>query len=139
VPAAGHEWICECVDHDVLRYDARTRTAKTFHFAEQPWHLVGVDSARARTVWLLDGEGDTITSVDPQTGQVGQSLGLAGRPAQAALARGSIWRAAGQVVDRISLATKARTTITLPQWTNATVVGRELPAQAALRASEAAR
>src|SRR5579862_1258645 len=37
VPAAGYEWICECLNHDVLRYDAATRQAKTFHFAEQPW------------------------------------------------------------------------------------------------------
>ena len=36
------------------------------------------------------------------------------------LARGSIWVAGGDVVDRISLATGAHKTITLPEGTNAT-------------------
>jgi class 3 adenylate cyclase len=120
VPASGYEWICECINHDLLRYDAATRTAKTFHFAEQPWHLVGVDGPRSRTVWLLDGQGNTLTSVDPETGQPGQPIGLTGRPTQAVLARGSIWVAAGSVVDRIVLASGARTTITLPKGMNAT-------------------
>jgi DNA-binding beta-propeller fold protein YncE len=80
-----------------------------------------VESAKARSVWLLDAQGGTITSIDPQTGHPGSPIGLTGKPTQAVLARGSIWVAAGgDVVDRISLATGAHETITLPKGTNAT-------------------
>jgi streptogramin lyase len=120
VPAAGYEWISEQLNHGILRFDPSTRQAKTFHFAQQPWLLVGVESPKARSVWLLDAQADTITGIDPQTGRPGQPIGLTGQPSQAVLARGSIWVAEGDVVDRISLASGARTSITLPKGTNAT-------------------
>jgi hypothetical protein len=41
---------------------------------------------------------------------------------QAVLARGSIWVAAGTVVDRLVLATGAVTTITVPKRMNATAI-----------------
>jgi streptogramin lyase len=90
VPAAGYEWISDRVNHDVLRYDPTTRRTKRFHLAQQPWHLVGVESPKSRSVWLLDGQGDTITSIDSKTGHPGQPFGLTGRPSQAVLTRGSI-------------------------------------------------
>ena len=49
-----------------------------------------------------------------------QPLGLAGNPTEAALARGSIWVAAGKVVDRVVLASGVRTTVPLPKGTHAT-------------------
>ncbi len=78
VPAAGYEWIGERLNHEVLRYDPRTLQAKTFHFAEQAWQLIGVDSPKTRSIWLLDAQGGTITSIDPKTGQPGQPIGLTG-------------------------------------------------------------
>jgi class 3 adenylate cyclase/streptogramin lyase len=120
VSAAGYEWISERLDNEVLRYDPATHQAKTFHFAQQAWHLVGVESPKARSVWLLDGERRTITEIDPQTGEPGAPIGLAGLPVQAVLARGSIWVAGGTVIDRISLATGEHKTIPLPKGTNAT-------------------
>jgi len=131
VPAAGYEWISEVLNHEVLRYDPATHQAKTFGFAQQPWLLVGVDSPKARSVWLLDAHDDTITSIDPATGQAGQPIGLTSQPSQAVLARGSIWVAEGAVVDRISLATGTRTSITLPKGTNATGIAVD-PATGAL-------
>jgi class 3 adenylate cyclase/streptogramin lyase len=121
VPAAGYEWISERVNHALLRYDPGTHQAKTFQIPEQAWNLVGVGSPKASSVWLIDAQGGTITSIDPQTGQLGQPIGLTGSPNQAVLARGSIWvTGGGSVVDRVSLATGAHTTITLPKGTNAT-------------------
>jgi streptogramin lyase len=120
VAAAGYEWISERLNHDVLRYDPATRRAKRFQLAQQPWHLVAVESPKARSVWLLDGQGNTITRLDSKTGKLGQPFGLTGRPSQAVLTRGSIWVAENDVVDRISVATGARTTITLPKGTHAT-------------------
>ncbi len=120
IPAASYVWICECVDHAVLRIDPRTHATKTFHFSQQPWHLVFLDARNKRTLWLLDGVHATITQVDPSTGRAGPPLGLGGNPAEAALARGSIWVAAGKVVDRVHLASGARTTLALPKGTHAT-------------------
>jgi class 3 adenylate cyclase/streptogramin lyase len=120
LPAAGYEWISEPVNHDVLRYDTATREARRFQLPEQAWILVGVESPKARSIWLLDAQNSTITRIDPQSGEPGSPIGLTGKPSQAVLARGSIWVAEGGVVDRVSLATGARTTITLPQKTNAT-------------------
>ncbi len=123
VPAAGYEWIGERLNQELLRYDPRTHQAKTFHLAQQAWQLIGVESPKARSIWLLDAQGGTITSIDPQTGQPGQPIGLTGQPSEAVVARGSIWVAGGgDVIDRISLATGAHKTITLPNGTNATKV-----------------
>ena len=120
IPADSYVWICECSVHDVLRIDPRTHATKTFHFAQQPWHLVSVDAPNRRTLWLLDGAHATITQVDPRTGRAGPPLGLGGNPTEAALARGSIWVAAGKVVDRVHLPTGARTSVALPKDTHAT-------------------
>ena len=104
----------------MLRIDPRTHATKTFHFAQQPWHLVSVDARNKRTLWLLDGVHATITQLDPSTGRSGTPLGLGGNPTEAALASRSIWVAAGKVVDRVVLASGVRTTVALPKGTHAT-------------------
>jgi class 3 adenylate cyclase/sugar lactone lactonase YvrE len=131
VAAAGYEWIGERLNYGVLRYDPSTRRATTFHFGEQPWHLLPVESAHSRSLWLLDQQDDTITSVNPETGEPGHPIGLTGVPGQAVLARGSIWVAAGDVIDRFSLTGGGRSTITLPKGTNATSIAVD-PATGAL-------
>jgi len=131
VPAAGYEWIGERLNYGVLRYDPTTRQATTFHLGVQPRRLVGVESANARSIWLVDAHGDTITSIDPASGQTGHPIGLTVRPSQAVVARGSIWVAGGSAVDRISLATGKRVAIALPKGTNATGIAVD-PATGAL-------
>jgi hypothetical protein len=109
----------------VLRFDARTQTGKTFHFDEQPWHLVSVPTPSGPTLWLLDGDGATLTQIDPQTGRAQQPLGLDGQPAQAVELDGSICVAAGKVVDRITLNGHQRSTIRLPAGVNATGIAAD--------------
>ena len=125
LPTGGYEWICECIQHDVLRYDARTRTGKTFHFSEQPWHLVEVKTGGRSTLWLMDGDGATLTRIDPRTGKANQPLGLNGTPSEAAQLGGSLWVAAGTVVDRIRLRDHKRTSIQLPKGMNATGIAAD--------------
>jgi hypothetical protein len=125
LPTGGYEWICECVDHEVLRYDARTRSGKTFHFSEQPWHLVEIRSGKRPTLWLMDEQGATLTQIDRRTGEPKQPLGLNGVPAEAAQLGDSIWVAAGSVVDRIRLKGHARTSIPLPKGMNATGIAAD--------------
>ncbi|HZP72355.1 MAG TPA: adenylate/guanylate cyclase domain-containing protein [Gaiellaceae bacterium] len=125
LPAGGYEWICECLYHEVLRYDARTRTGKTFHFSEQPWHLVEIKTAAGPTLWLMDEQGATLTEFNPKTGTPKQPLGLNGTPFEATQIGDSIWVAAGSVVDRIKLKGDVRTSIPLPKGMNATGIAAD--------------
>jgi class 3 adenylate cyclase/streptogramin lyase len=115
IPLDGYAWICECERYSILRFDPRTGRSTRFHFAEQPFRLVPVDSAHGRTLWLLDTPGATLTRIDPRSGHARQPLGLSGQPTQAVVAAESIWVAAGKVVDRVSLSTGQRTTIAMPR------------------------
>jgi class 3 adenylate cyclase/streptogramin lyase len=125
LPTGGYEWICECRYHEVLRYDARTRTGKTFHFPEQPWHLVEIKTGRADSLWLMDEQGATLTEIDSRTGKPKQPLGLNGTPTEAVQLGNSIWVAAGAVVDRIKLPGRTRTSIPLPKGVNATGIAAD--------------
>ena len=125
LPAGGYEWICECLYHEVLRYDARTRIGKTFHFSQEPWHLVEIKTAKGATLWLMDEQGATLTQIDPNTGKPKQPLGLNGTPTEAVQLGDSIWVAAGTVVDRIRLKGHKRTSITLPDGMNATGIAAD--------------
>jgi class 3 adenylate cyclase/streptogramin lyase len=111
VPLAGYEWICECVVNKILRFDPRTGHSKTYSIAAQAF-LVGINSS---TLWLLDPENSTLTAVDPMTGQEQPPLGLQGSPIQAVVAFGSMWAAAGDIVDRVDLRTHERSTIAMPK------------------------
>lgn len=125
LPAGGYEWICECLFHEVLRYDARARRGTTFHFDEQPWHLVEIRTSSGATLWLMDEQGATLTEIDPRTGRPKQPLGLNGRPTEATQLGDSIWVAAGSVVDRIRLPGRTRTSIPLPPGMNATGIAAD--------------
>jgi class 3 adenylate cyclase len=125
LPTGGYEWICECVRHEVLRYDASTRTGKTFQFSEQPWHLIAVATPQGPTLWLLDTDGATLTQIDPVTGQPKEPLGVAGVPTEAVELDGSIWVAAGDVVDRVTIAKHKRSTIRLPAGVHATGIAAD--------------
>ncbi len=125
LPTGDYEWICECLYHEVLRYDARTRTRKTFHFTQEPWHLVEITTGEGPTLWLMDEQGATLTEIDPQTGKPKQPLGLNGTPTEAVQLGDSIWVAAGTVVDRIRLKGHKRSSITLPEGMNATGIAAD--------------
>ena len=131
---AGYAWICECeFNHILRRYDARTQRAKTFkglnpltpppaisnprmHF--HTW-LVGLDRHNGM-LWFMNGFNGTLYPRDPRTGeQTASSVGLDGDPNQAVLAHRTIWVAAGDVVDRVSLTSVDRETIALPKGTYA--------------------
>lgn len=131
IPAQGDFWFCECDIHEVLRFDPRTGIAKTFHYAQEPWELVPVLGTKQPTLWLLDTRDATITRVDPATGRAGTPLGLVGRPTQAVFSHGSMWLAAGKVVDRVRLSNGHRTVIRLPRGTYATGIAAD-PATGAI-------
>jgi len=113
IPLAGYEWICECINNTVRRFDGRTGRSRTFKIPEQAY-LVGVESLHGETLWLLDPKGATLTAMDPSSGETEPPLGLSGRPQQAVVAFGAVWAAAGRVVDRLDLRTRARAEIQMP-------------------------
>jgi len=125
LPTGGYEWICECLFHQVLRYDARTQTGKTFKFTQEPWHLVEIKTAKGSTLWLMDEQGATLTQIDPKTGKPKQPLGLNGSPTEATQLGDSIWVAAGTVVDRIRLKDHKRTSVPLPAGMRATGIAAD--------------
>jgi class 3 adenylate cyclase len=125
IPVRGDLWICECIRHEVLRFDPRTGQKTTFHYAQQPWGLVPVADARQPTLWLLDSAGATLTRVNPTTGRSGSPLGLAGVPTEAVLTHGSIWVAAGNIVDRVRLSNGDRSVVQLPKGTHATGIAAD--------------
>lgn len=114
IPVAGYEWICECIVNKVLRYDSSARRGTTFSIPESA-EIVGVDSIDGKTLWLLDGQGATLTRMDPTTGRTEAPLGLGGEPQEAVVALGAVWAASGGIVQRIDLQTKERTTIAMPR------------------------
>ena len=111
VPLAGYEWICECIVNKILRFDPSTGHSRTYSIQAKAF-LVGINSS---TLWLLDPENSTLTAADPRTGQEQPSLGLQGDPIQAVVAFGSMWAAAGDIVDRVDLRTHVRSTIPMPK------------------------
>jgi class 3 adenylate cyclase len=113
IPLAGYEWICECMYNTVRRFDHRTGRSRIFKIPEQAF-LIGVESVRGENAWLLDPQGGTLTPMNPSTGKTGPPLGLSGQPQQAVVAFGAVWAAAGRVVDRVDLVTRARTEIQMP-------------------------
>ena len=125
LPTGGNVWICECEYHEVLRYDTRTQHGTTFHFDEQPWHLVEIRTPSGPTLWLMDQQGATLTQIDPRTGKPKQPLGLNGHPTQAVQLGDSIWVAAGTFVDRIKLRGHERTSIPLPNGVHATGIAAD--------------
>jgi class 3 adenylate cyclase len=125
LPTGGKVWICECEYHQVLRYDTRTRHGTTFHFDEEPWHLVEIRTPSGPTLWLMDQQGATLTQIDPHTGKPKQPLGLSGHPTQAVQLGDSIWVAAGRFVDRIKLRGHERTAIPLPAGVHATGIAAD--------------
>ncbi len=125
LPTGGNVWICECEYHEVLRYDTRTRHGTTFHFDEEPWHLVEIRTPRGPTLWLMDQRGATLTQIDTRTGRPKQPLGLNGHPTQAVQLGDSIWVAAGTFVDRIKLRGHERTSIPLPNGVHATGIAAD--------------
>ena len=114
VPLAGFDWICECVVNKILRFDPRTGRSRTFSIPTQAF-LVGIDSSERRALWLLDPKHSTLTALNPKTGHAESPLGLSGSPIEAVVAFGSMWAAAGRVVDRVDLSSSKRSTIPMPK------------------------
>jgi len=120
VPLLGYVWICACDEGKILRFDPRKGKVTATIELEQQGFLVGVDSADGNTMWLVDPEAGTITSLDARTGESGRPLGFGGGNFyDAKIGFGSIWVAAGSVLFRFDLANGSRREIPMPTGASA--------------------
>jgi class 3 adenylate cyclase len=114
VALAGYVWICDCNHGHVIQFDPGNRTEVRSLDLKEHGFLVDVDAQHAHTVWLLDPSGNTLTRIDPNTGQQGQPRGFGGHVTSAVIGFGDLWVAASNAVYRINLSTGDQTTIPIP-------------------------
>jgi hypothetical protein len=119
VPLAGSVWICDCDNHRIVQFDpVAQKVVKTVDIPEHGF-LIGVDSTKGATMWLLDPEGSTVTPLDAATGQPGQPLGFGGQLHYAQIGFGSIWLAAGAHLFKVDLSTHEKQSIAMPPGVSA--------------------
>jgi class 3 adenylate cyclase/streptogramin lyase len=107
-------WFCLCDQHRLIGLRLATRKTTDVETPEIAGSLLNTPSS-VQQLWLFDPKGATLTPVNPSTGLVGQPIGLAGRPYEAAVGADAIWVAAGQYVDRVDLHSGARITFPAPR------------------------
>src|SRR5262249_14818745 len=125
---AGYNWICECGnDDDLLRFDPATGKTRRVPLLALPqgWRpgavglpraLIGGVDGRPRPLWFNGALTRTLIQWNPDGGgESGPPIGLTGDAIQGTVAKGQIWLAELNVVDRVSTATGRRQTITLPK------------------------
>ena len=108
VPIGAYVWICECESGHIAQFDPRK--GEIVQRLELPQHgfIFGVDSTSpdGERVWLLDPDLNTLTPIDPTTGEVGASIGVGGaRITDATIAGGAMWVSSQTEVTKIDLDT----------------------------------
>jgi class 3 adenylate cyclase len=106
VPLAGYVWICECQSGHIVQFDPRRSTIVRELDLPTEGFLFGVDSTDpdAARVWLLDPGANTLTPIDPSTGEVGRPVGVGGAAiTDATIAAGSLWVSSQTEVTQIEL------------------------------------
>jgi streptogramin lyase len=107
-------WICDCEAGHIVRFDPRTASERQFDLPVNGF-LIDVDDEHGHTVWALDPSGNTLTPLDPATGEAGQPRGFGGHVGQAVIGFGDLWVAASNAVYRIDLATGDQRKIEIPE------------------------
>jgi serine/threonine protein kinase/streptogramin lyase len=122
VPLAGFVWICECEVGRVAQFDPRRgEIVKELDLPEHGF-VIGVDTTDPRNerVWLLDPEANTLTPIDPATGEVGRAVGVGGAAITDAKVVGdSLWVASQTEVTRIELPSLNQHVFPVPEGVSA--------------------
>lgn len=122
VPLAGFVWICECEVGRVAQFDPSTgEIVKELDLPEHGF-VIGVDTTDPQNerVWLLDPQANTLTPIDPVTGEVGRSVGVGGAAITDAKVVGdSLWVASQTEVTRIELPSLDQHVFPVPEGVSA--------------------
>jgi len=122
MPLAGYVWICECEIGRVVQFDPRIgEIVKELDLPEHGF-VIGVDSTDpdAERVWLLDPEANTLTPIDPETGEAGRAVGVGGAAiTDATIVGDSLWVASQTQVTRIELPSLDQHVFDVPEGVSA--------------------
>ena len=122
VPIGGYVWICECESGHIAQFDPRT--GQIVQRLDLPQHgfIFGVDSTSpdGERVWLLDPELNTLTPIDPETGEAGAPIGVGGAQiTDATIAGGAMWVSSQTEVTKIDLDTFEQHVFPVPDGVSA--------------------
>jgi DNA-binding beta-propeller fold protein YncE len=110
-------WVCDCDYHRIIEFNPQTDAVTRTLTFPQAGFLVGLqDTGGATTLWLFDGQAETLTPIDDKTGQLGDSIGVGRNLHGATVAFGALWITAGDRVLRVDGKGPAiAATITMPK------------------------
>lgn len=102
VALEDHIWVCACEESKLFEFDpAQSKVVRTIETGAKGF-LVGLaDNQGAKTLWLLDLDGATLTPIDAPTGRQGQPIGIGANLHGAIVGFGSVWVARGDQVIRL--------------------------------------
>ena len=108
VPLLGDVWICDCRVGKALRFDPEKGEVMDTYELPEGGYLIGVDTTDQTTLWVLNGQSNTLSQLDPDTKELGDPIGVGGIIYDAKIAFGSIWIASGSELTRVDMATRDR-------------------------------
>ena len=107
VPMAGFIWICACEDGHVAQFDPRKNEVVNELELPDQGFVIGVDTnfAEGERVWILDPIRNTLTPVDPVSGETGAPIGVGGaRITDAAIIDNVLWVSSQTQLTEVELA-----------------------------------
>jgi class 3 adenylate cyclase len=122
VPLAGYIWICECESGRVAQFDPRANEVVRELDLPEHGYVFGVESTTPseERVWLLDPEANTLTPIDPTTGEVGRPVGVGGAAiTDATIVGSSLWVSSQTEVTQIELGTLDHHVFEVPEGISA--------------------
>jgi class 3 adenylate cyclase len=122
VPLAGYVWICECESGRVAQFDPRTNQVVRELDLPEHGYVFGVESTTPsqERVWLLDPEANTLTPIDPSTGEAGRPVGVGGATiTDATIVGDSLWVSSQTEVTEIELASLDHHVFPVPEGISA--------------------
>ena len=106
-PMAGFIWICACESGHVAQFDPRRNEVVNELDLPAQGFVIGVDTnfAEGERVWILDPVRNTLTPIDPTTGETGAPIGVGGgRITDAAIIDNVLWVSAQTQLTEVELA-----------------------------------
>ena len=104
---AGFIWICACESGHVAQFDPRkNQVVNELELPDQGFAIgVDTDVAEGERVWILDPIRNTLTPIDPATGEAGAPIGVGGaRITDAAIIGNVLWVSSQTELTEVELA-----------------------------------
>jgi class 3 adenylate cyclase/streptogramin lyase len=123
---AGFLWVADTVRNEVLKINPKSHVVAPDHIpvGNQPVAIAVLDGD-APSVWVADELSDTVTRIDPSTGEP-RLLGLASAPTGIAVGARSVWvTTEDNTVVRLDVQGNTLTTVGVPAGPASVAVGRD--------------